>query len=209
MTWRAAHELGLAIEIHCIPHYAVAIRELANKFPGGHAGIGSPARPRGDTVNMSSFQTGPFGARVYGILLDRCGIGVEGAVSPCGCQAAGEARVQRHSGPGQDDRGRMGWKYTEFHQAVQLFDLMFDFVPEMEREKIRGLNAKKLFIFREGALGFAVCAGRTVRSSAAPTALRITTFDNPALPGWLRLADGPPGLDGAIPQDAVPTSGHV
>src|SRR5271165_508039 len=25
VTWRAAHELGLAIQIHCIPHYAVAI----------------------------------------------------------------------------------------------------------------------------------------------------------------------------------------
>jgi hypothetical protein len=36
---------------------------------------------------------------------------------------------------------------TEFHQAVQLFDLMFDFVPETDQAKIRGLNAKKLFGF--------------------------------------------------------------
>src|SRR5580704_3888189 len=32
VTWRAAHELGLAIQMYCIPHYAVAVGELASKF---------------------------------------------------------------------------------------------------------------------------------------------------------------------------------
>src|SRR5665213_286759 len=32
VTWRAAHELGLAIQIQCIPHYAVPIAELAARF---------------------------------------------------------------------------------------------------------------------------------------------------------------------------------
>ena len=36
--------------------------------------------------------------------------------------------------------------------------------------------------------------------SAAPTALKVTIIDVPALPGWANgLADGPPGLDYAIP----------
>ena len=32
VTWQAAHELGLDIQIHCIPHYAAQIGELAAKF---------------------------------------------------------------------------------------------------------------------------------------------------------------------------------
>jgi hypothetical protein len=34
-----------------------------------------------------------------------------------------------------------------FEQAVELFDVMFDFAPEPERAKIRGLTAQKLFAF--------------------------------------------------------------
>jgi hypothetical protein len=36
---------------------------------------------------------------------------------------------------------------AEFQQAVRLFDVMFDFAPEAERKKIRGLTAQKLFAF--------------------------------------------------------------
>src|SRR5271168_1439349 len=32
VTWHAAHDLGLDMQIHCIPHYAVEIGELAVKF---------------------------------------------------------------------------------------------------------------------------------------------------------------------------------
>jgi hypothetical protein len=34
-----------------------------------------------------------------------------------------------------------------FERAVQLFDTMFDFVPEADRAKIRGLMARRLFAF--------------------------------------------------------------
>jgi hypothetical protein len=34
-----------------------------------------------------------------------------------------------------------------FGQAVELFDVMFDFAPEPERAKICGLTAQKLFAF--------------------------------------------------------------
>src|ERR1700677_315053 len=32
VTWQAAHQLGLDIQIHCIPHYAAQIGELAARF---------------------------------------------------------------------------------------------------------------------------------------------------------------------------------
>ena len=43
--------------------------------------------------------------------------------------------------------GELGGNMQEFQQAVRLFDVMFDFAPEPERKKIRGLTAKKLFAF--------------------------------------------------------------
>ena len=45
VTWRAAHELGLAIQIHCIPHYAVSIGELASKFHDTPVILDHLARP--------------------------------------------------------------------------------------------------------------------------------------------------------------------
>jgi len=35
----------------------------------------------------------------------------------------------------------------EFADAVELFDTMFDFAPESDRAKIRGLNARALYGF--------------------------------------------------------------
>jgi predicted TIM-barrel fold metal-dependent hydrolase len=43
--------------------------------------------------------------------------------------------------------GGLGTNMTEFAREVKLFDLMFDFAPETERMKIRGLTAQRLFKF--------------------------------------------------------------
>ena len=43
--------------------------------------------------------------------------------------------------------GGLGANMTEFAREVKLFDLMFDFAPEAERAKIRGLTAQRLFRF--------------------------------------------------------------
>ena len=56
-------------------------------------------------------------------------------------------RVYEHSALTKSSLGEWGGNMTEFHQAMELFDLMFDFAPETEGAKIRGLNAKKLFGF--------------------------------------------------------------
>lgn len=49
---------------------------------------------------------------------------------------------------------RMIWRESgasmeEFDRAVQLFDSMFDFAPDPERAKIRGLTSQRLFAFPE------------------------------------------------------------
>ena len=43
--------------------------------------------------------------------------------------------------------GELGGNMTEFRQAMELFDFMFDFAPARERAKMQGLNAQKLFAF--------------------------------------------------------------
>ena len=47
---------------------------------------------------------------------------------------------------------RMMWGYlgttsAEFEASEKVFEIMFDFAPESERRKIRGLTAQKLFAF--------------------------------------------------------------
>ncbi|MBI1786098.1 MAG: hypothetical protein HYR60_00915 [Acidobacteria bacterium] len=41
--------------------------------------------------------------------------------------------------------GGLGHSMLKFERSVTLLDQMFDFLPEAERGKIRGLNAKRLF----------------------------------------------------------------
>jgi predicted TIM-barrel fold metal-dependent hydrolase len=43
--------------------------------------------------------------------------------------------------------GGLGMNMADFEKQVSLFDRMFDYAPESDREKIRGLNAMKLFRF--------------------------------------------------------------
>ena len=95
VTWQAAHDLGLEIQIHCIPHYAVEIGELAAKFPKtpvildhlARAGQGTPEEY--DQV----LKLAQAAAGVHEVLVDRSGDDIEGALSPRGCEATGQASV--------------------------------------------------------------------------------------------------------------------
>ena len=50
-------------------------------------------------------------------------------------------------GPDRIIWGSLGANMEQFESNVAIFDEMFDFAPESERAKIRGLNAVKLFNF--------------------------------------------------------------
>jgi len=145
-TWRAAESLGLAIQMHFIPRFAPAIGELAAEFSGtpiildhlARAGQGTPAEyeqvlrlaqfPRVymkySAVNYSSKQPYPYPDAK---LLVRKAYDAFGA-----------------------DRtiwGGLGMNMAEFEKQSALFELMFDYAPESDRAKIRGLTAMKLFRF--------------------------------------------------------------
>ena len=44
--------------------------------------------------------------------------------------------------------GGLGMNMADFEKASDLLDQMFDFAPESDRAKIRGVNAMRLFSFR-------------------------------------------------------------
>lgn len=143
-TWRAAADLGLAIQMHFVPYFAPQIGALAAQFPGvpvlldhlARAGQGAPAeydevlklarRPRVymkySAIRYSSKQEYPY--------------------------ADAKPLVRRAYDAFGPDRmlwGGLGHSMEEFRQAVALFDRMFDYASETDRAKIRGTNALRLF----------------------------------------------------------------
>jgi predicted TIM-barrel fold metal-dependent hydrolase len=72
--------------------------------------------------------------------------------STSGCRGAIDAkpfvkRVYEAFGADRMIWGELGANMAEFDNPVQLFDSMFEFAPEPQRAKIRGLTSQKLFGF--------------------------------------------------------------
>jgi predicted TIM-barrel fold metal-dependent hydrolase len=148
VTWRAAHELGLAIQVHCIPHYAVAIGELASKFPQTPVILDHLARPGEGTPE--EYEHVLELAQIPLVYMKYTKTGVASASKqPFPHQDAKPLlkRVYQAFGPDKILWGELGVNMTEFRQAVQLLDRMLDSASPSERARIQGLNAKKLFSF--------------------------------------------------------------
>jgi predicted TIM-barrel fold metal-dependent hydrolase len=148
VTWRAAHELGLGIQIHCIPHYAVAIGELATKFQDTPVILDHLARPgQGTTEEYDQVLDLAQIPRVY---MKFSSTGVGSASKQPFPHADAKPLVKRvYEAFGADKiiLAELGGSMTEFRQDLQLFHFMFDFAPASERAKMQGMNAKKLFAF--------------------------------------------------------------
>ncbi len=147
-TWRATHELGLAIQMHFIPHYASQISELAAKFRDmpiildhlARAGEGTPAE-YDDVLHLAKLP------RVY---MKFTMTGVQSASKQPYPHLDAKPIVRRAYeafGPDRMIWGGLGGNIDNFEKNARLLDIMFDYAPEHERARIRGLNAKKLFAF--------------------------------------------------------------
>jgi predicted TIM-barrel fold metal-dependent hydrolase len=148
VTWRAAHELGLAIQIHCIPHYAVAVGELASEFHDTPVILDHLARPGQGTAE--EYEQVLKLARIPRVYMKYSSTGVGSASKQPFPHADAKPLVKRvYEAFGADKiiLGELGGNMTEFRQAMQLFNFMFDFATASERAKIQGLNAKRLFAF--------------------------------------------------------------
>src|SRR5882757_300979 len=148
VTWRAAHELGLAIQVHCIPYYAAAIGELASKFPQTPIIIDHLARPGQGTPE--EYEQVLKLAQIPHAYMKYTTTGVASASKqPFPHQDAKPLvkRVYQAFGADKILWGELGVNMTEFQQAKQLLDLMLESASLSERANIQVLNAKKLFGF--------------------------------------------------------------
>jgi len=147
-TLKAAHELGLAIQFHFIPHYAAQIGRLVANFKEmpvvldhlARAGQGTPAE-YDDVLRLSKLP------RVY---MKYSGTGVTASSKQQYPYADAKPTVKRAYEAFGADRivwGELGNTLAAFEKASALLDTMFDYASESDRAKIRGKTAKKLFGF--------------------------------------------------------------
>ncbi|MBI1353633.1 MAG: amidohydrolase family protein [Acidobacteria bacterium] len=144
--WEAARDLGLAIQMHFRPHHAPEIAELQSKVPGstvildhiGRAGMGT----------WEDFQA------VLALSQDpRCYLKVSG-VRYSSQQDYPYLDAKKYLQPAYQafgaDRliaGGLGATAKDLEANLQMLDQLFDFAPESDRAKIRGLTARRLFGF--------------------------------------------------------------
>ncbi len=145
-TWRKAHALGLAVQMHFIPCYAPQIRALASQIRElpvildhlGRRGEGTPVEYQ-EVLRLAELPHVymKFSAVRYSSKQDYPHRDVEPLIRRL-FQAFGAERMIW---------GGLGMDMTEFNSQAALLNEMFDFASESERAKIRGLNAIRLFRF--------------------------------------------------------------
>jgi predicted TIM-barrel fold metal-dependent hydrolase len=147
-TWRAAHELGLAVQLHMIPHYALQVGELATKVRGVRVILDHLARPGQGTA--AEYEDVLRLAKIPGIHMKFSTTGVAAASKQPFPHLDAKPLVKRiyeAFGPDRMVWAELGSDVAGFERANDLFAAMFDFVPETDRAKLRGLTAKRLFAF--------------------------------------------------------------
>jgi predicted TIM-barrel fold metal-dependent hydrolase len=144
VTWAKAHSLGLAIQMHFVPHFAPQIGELAAQFRDlpvildhlGRVGQGTAAEFEG-VLKLSQH---PKVFMKYS--------GVEYASKAPFPHLDVEPTMERIFSTFGADRilwGGLGHNKSDFDRQNQMFDLMFSLCSPSDKAKIRGQNALKLF----------------------------------------------------------------
>ena len=143
-TWRRCRQLGLAIQMHFLPWIAPQIAELAGQFPEmpvildhlGRMGDGTAAEAAGVLKR----------AKLPGTWMKFANIGSSSKEKyPFDDVKPMVRRAYDAFGPDRMIWGYFGHDMASFNREVELFDRMFDFAKEEEREKIRGKNALRLY----------------------------------------------------------------
>jgi predicted TIM-barrel fold metal-dependent hydrolase len=145
-TWRAAHALGLAIQMHFVPVHAPDVASLAAENPEttvildhlARAGEGSPDQY--DRVLQM--------AKLKNVIMKFSGVNYSSkGPSPFPDAKPLVKRTFDAFGPDRMIWGGLGMNEQEFRRNSAMFDEMFDFASASDRAKIRGLTAARLFHF--------------------------------------------------------------
>ena len=143
-TWRAAADLGMAIQMHFTPNHAPSIAALAGEFSGvpvildhlARSGQGTPAEYNNVLALAKHPQTVmKFSGWVYS----------SKEAPPHRDLTPLVKRTFDAFGPDRMIWGGLGHDMKAFDNAVAVFESAFSFVSEGDKAKIRGLTAKKLF----------------------------------------------------------------
>jgi predicted TIM-barrel fold metal-dependent hydrolase len=148
VTWRAAHELGLMIQMHCIPYYAPQIGKLASEFRQMQVLLDHSGRP-GEGTAEDYEQILKLG-ELPNVYMKFSGTGIASAArrgSPYPDPRQLVRKVVGAFGSGRVVWAEMGINAASFEKAVAQFDSLFDFVSDTDKANIRGLNSAKLFAF--------------------------------------------------------------
>jgi predicted TIM-barrel fold metal-dependent hydrolase len=147
-AWKQCADLGLAVQMHFLPHHAPAIGKLAVGFSGvpvildhlGRFGLGSQeaadqviALGRHKNVIMK------FSSPRHSSKQPHPHADVKPFVKRC----------YESFGPDRIIRGSLGNTVADLRRNEELLAFHFDFASAADRAKIRGLNAKRIFSFSE------------------------------------------------------------
>jgi predicted TIM-barrel fold metal-dependent hydrolase len=141
---RKAHDLGLSIQMHCIPLHAPEIAKLAREFSStpfiidhlARAGFGTPEQ----------YETVLGMAKLGNVYMKFSGVGYSSKQPAPHLDAKPLVRRTFDAfGPQKMIWGGLGANMKAWKQAQSLFETQLDFASEKDRAQIRGLTAAKLF----------------------------------------------------------------
>lgn len=144
VTWRKAHELGLAIQMHIIPVHAPEVRALAEEFSDtkviidhlARSGFGTPAE-YAQVLEMG---------RLANVIMKYSAVRYSSREDYPHRDVRALVRLTYDAfGPDRMIWGGLGRTMEEFRRQRALFEEMFAFASERDRAKIRGGNARRLF----------------------------------------------------------------
>jgi len=143
-TWRKAHELGLAIQMHIIPAHAAEVAALAAEFADTKVII--------DHLARSAFGTPAEYAQILemkrlpNVIMKFSGVRYSSREEYPYRDVRALVRLTYEAfGPERLIWGGLGHNMAEFRRQQALFEEMFAFASVADRARIRGANAMRLF----------------------------------------------------------------
>ena len=164
-AWQKAGELGVAIQAHIQPWFAGQVEQLASAMPQtrviidhfGHAGVSTAVKGKNgwELVNAERGYRTPNDfdpilrlAKLPHVILKVSSLQYSSREPHPHRDVRPLARRAFDAfGPDRMVAGSLGSTVADFKTRSEVFDANFDFLSSIDRAKIRGLTAKKLFAF--------------------------------------------------------------
>jgi predicted TIM-barrel fold metal-dependent hydrolase len=146
-TWRKAHDLGLAVQMHLIPLHAPEIADLAREFSSTNVILDHLARA--GQGSLEQYNRVLDMGKLPNVYMKYSGVRYSSKQEPPYRDVAPLIRRTFDAfGPDRMIWGGLGMDMKEFRENSATLDTLFDFASAADRAKIRGGNAARLFRFQ-------------------------------------------------------------